>query len=230
MLKRKVTFFFILVIFIISCSDKNIKIEQNIKKIPEIKIQKTVKNGSVTGSWPDGSIKYTGKVKNFKKNGNWTYYYEDGKTIQLSGQYKNDLKTGNWNEYQKNGKKKIRIRYIKDKVKEKRIYHESGTPKFHINYRNGVKNGKYMEYDNEGKCIDIAWFKDDKRNGQTNLWYINGNKKAIGNYKEGKKDGKWKLYSQHGVIQSEGYYKNGEKTGLWKFFNERGKKIEEKKF
>jgi antitoxin component YwqK of YwqJK toxin-antitoxin module len=67
-----------------------------------------------------------GEMKNGKRNGSWTCYYDDGK-IQTEGIYTEDLKQGLWKMYHTNGKLAGEGAFEKDHEKGKwKFYDEEG--------------------------------------------------------------------------------------------------------
>lgn len=138
-------------------------------------------------------IKEVGKYKNFKKDGLWTIYYENG-------------------SYEE--------RYYKDGILEKEItrYNSTGASIQKVAIIDGKKEGKCLEYDLNGNLISECFYVDDKLEG-TFRRISKGRVFLEENYKNGILDGKFTLSSNEGRIIVEGFYKDGKKDGEWIYNN-----------
>ena len=56
------------------------------------------------------NVKYEVEVNGGIKNGEFTWYYENGE-VRLKGKYKNDFQTGTWKYYDLNGNLKDRKKF-----------------------------------------------------------------------------------------------------------------------
>ena len=138
-------------------------------------------------------IKETGKYKNFKRDGLWTIYYEDG-------------------SYEE--------RYYKDGTLDKEIikYNINGVIIKKITVIDGKKEGKCIEYDSNGNIVFECFYKDDELDG-TFKRYSNNKVILEENYKNGILDGKFTLFSNSGKIIIDGFYKDGKREGEWSYNN-----------
>jgi len=216
------------IIFLFSCASGNTRDIVKIESDQKIE----VKNGTEKLYWEDNSLKAKGMVKNFKRHGNWTYFYKgsDGKSKMFRGKYIHGKKQGYWTEYDLTGKVISRTNYSNNVLNgAKLIFYNSGIAMEQTSYRNGIKNGKAQQYYEDGKPREICYYSNDKKHGQTNLYHPNGKWKAIGKYKMGEKSGLWRHYSTKGKLEAEGFYKKNRKTGNWTYYDEKGRKINSEK-
>jgi|GEM_PF-1749712 len=150
-------------------------------------------NRSATEYDKASGIKEVGKYKNFKRDGLWTIYYEDG-------------------SYEE--------RYYKDGTLEKEIikYNINGVIIKKITVIDGKKEGKCIEYDSNGNIVFECFYKDDELDG---IFKRYSNNKVIleENYKNGILDGKFTLFSNSGKIIIDGFYKDGKREGEWSYNN-----------
>ena len=158
-----------------------------------------------------------------KRNGNFIFYYENGK-LKLTGKYVDDLLDSTVNAYWENGN----MKYI----------HE---------YAMGVRVGKTITYYNNGNLEQEVALKNEKPHGLMLTYYEAGNIRLKSNYNEGVRDGQYLRYHLTGLVAEESYYKNGfqdsvarywdnvfgsimkeeyfkmgKKEGVWLTFNEAG--------
>ena len=138
-------------------------------------------------------IKEVGKYKNFKRDGLWTIYYEDG-------------------SYEE--------RYYKYGTLDREIikYNINGVIIKKITVIDGKKEGKCIEYDSNGNIVFECFYKDDELDG-TFKRYSNNKVILEENYKNGILDGKFTLFSNSGKIIIDGFYKDGKREGEWSYNN-----------
>ncbi len=134
-----------------------------------------------------------GKYKNFKRDGLWVIYYEDGSYEEKN--YKNGVLD-----------------------KEITRYNSTEIGKEKVSIIDGKKEGKYLEYDFFGNLIAEGFYKNDKLEGTFKRY--NDNKVFLEeNYKNGILDGKFRVFSDNGKIIIDGLYKEGKREGEWIYNN-----------
>ena len=100
-------------------------------------------NGVMTGEAEifhetTGKLEGKGTLKAGEKDGKWTYYYDDGITVEEIGHYVNGVQEGEWKSYHKNGKQKAQSTFIKGKREGKRLlFDEKGNLEKTEMYKNG---------------------------------------------------------------------------------------------
>lgn len=157
-----------------------------------------------------------GNYKNGKQDGEWVYYYPNGK-IKGKGTFLN----GNENEIgssgvPRNGRKGIWM-----------FYFENGNKESEGNFENGKRDGKYISYFTTGKINSEELFANDKNEGLRIVNHENGNPKFKGNYTSGKENGLFVFYNSEGIKINESNYIDGEKNGKEVLFDKTGNKIQE---
>jgi TonB family protein len=156
----------------------------------------TKKRGKVTTYHPNGERQSSGKVKNYKKQGVWNYYDDQGR-LQETTTYKNDVKQG------------LHIFF----------YSDDGEKAEEGNYLNGEKSGLWMEWYPGGKILSKVNYSGhgDEIVGLEQIWYENGKLKSQSNYENGKMVYDWQWY-ENGRPHEMKYYENGLPDGTWKTY------------
>lgn len=140
-------------------------------------IVKTFSEKSDTASvkfYNKSRVKTEGKMVGRKREGKWTYYFADGKTIFSEENYKDGKLEGLLKNYYINGKVTEATEY-KDGVKHgtSKIYTDEGILIEDVNYENGVLEGEGKYYDLKGVIKEKGKYKDGKRFGKWEF-YIDG--------------------------------------------------------
>ncbi len=81
--------------------------------------------------------------------------------------------------------------------------------KIKLEGKDTIKIGHWLETVN-GKDIQIAWYKNGKKNGKVITFYNNGEMSII-NYKNGEKNGVSKFYRTDRIIYKKEFYEKGTK-------------------
>jgi antitoxin component YwqK of YwqJK toxin-antitoxin module len=58
-------------------------------------------------------------------------------------------------------------------------------------------------------------YKAGTLDGETIVYYSNGNISEMGAYVNGKENGAWKYYYTDGLLKQKGFFKDGIKSGPW---------------
>ena len=166
--------------------------------------------------WANGNKATEGykTKKDALKTGKWTYYYNDGKSIERQGEY-NDKgwKIGVWQWFYKNGKLKKQETFTGNG--ENKAYYDNGQLYYSCQVIDGKKEGEYKEYHKSGNIKLQATYKDDEFEGLATWWYDNGYKDMCGTISHGKKNGKWEyFYMDNGKKESEGSYINDKENRI----------------
>ncbi len=101
------------------------------------------------------------------------------------------------------------------------------------NYLNGTINGEAIEYFQKGntrKMSGITNYMDDKKNGKSVSYYLNGKMRMVGQYHDDMMDGKWVYYNDNGKVSHEGSFDKGKNKGTWKYYFGSGKLKETKTY
>ncbi|NCO55450.1 MAG: hypothetical protein COS14_13080 [Bacteroidetes bacterium CG02_land_8_20_14_3_00_31_25] len=94
--------------------------------------------------YSNGKKKIEGEVKNGKRSGKWTYWFENG-NIWSEGSFINGLSDGQFN-----------------------IFNEDGSKYMQSNYKNGVPDGCWTFFNNNIKKKEV-YFKDGKSIKEVNF-------------------------------------------------------------
>ncbi len=103
-----------------------------------------------------------------KHHGQWIYYYDRGNGIvQSRGKFLNGVPTGRWELYHLDGSVEAKIRYHKNKARERR-YHPDGTPdkkgwsKLILDDPEEIRyywDGRWKMYNDKGKIERVLLFR-----------------------------------------------------------------------
>jgi len=160
--------------------------------------------------YESGQYKSKGNVKKGTKDGNWTWWKENGfKELGRNyniGELIGEIEYSYWN----NGQIMYEAEYKNDKQDGKSTWwHENGQKSSEENHKNGLRHGKWISWYENGVKEAESLNKDGELNGKVTGWHNNGQKSVVGNWKDSKKDGKWTHWNENGQIESERTWQNG---------------------
>jgi len=145
-----------------------------------------------------------GLMKEGKKDGKWTDWYENGQK-SFEQTYKDGELDGLYTAWYKNGQKR-----------------EEET------YKDGENDGlSTVWYKNGQKWSETTYDFWKRPNGFITRWYENGQKREEETYKNNKFDGLWTKWYENGQKMEEKTYKDGERDGLWTSWYRNGQKQQE---
>ena len=182
-------------------------------------------NGREEGDWiyyyANGKKLAKGKFSKGKKTGKWIYYYTNGK-IQQTGSYTGGKLTGLWYWYYKNGKLLREEYYIYGQLDGEAIeYSVLETVISKGSYIEGYKEGEWIYIVGDQK--HIGKYVMDLKDGEWKSYYIDEDKLSFkGRYIQGNQDGKHVYYYPNGQIKEERYYSEGLKEKAWSKYDEYG--------
>lgn len=121
-----------ILLFVIACNGEK-KEADNQARTPQ--------KEDIVVRYPNGVVKFEGRMLNGKRDGKWTYYYESG--IKWSeGIFKKGERTGSSIVYYESGKKKLEGRYEKNnRVGKWKVWEEDGSLA-HIVNMDSLLNGQ----------------------------------------------------------------------------------------
>lgn len=121
------------------------------------------------------------KIKNGKKHGKQTLFYNNGEVQRISN-FKNGLLNGKVEYYSQGKRALIRLEHYKAFPKEVisklhgvyKSFDFRGNLSELTNYRNGTKNGKYELYHNNGKLREKGTYEDNLNIGKKRTYTADG--------------------------------------------------------
>jgi antitoxin component YwqK of YwqJK toxin-antitoxin module len=161
---NRLFFYFLLTVFIVSCSDKF-----------------DGKNGTKTVYFPNSTIvKQVVHYKEGKREGELKEYYRNGnlKTRQF---YKNDTLNDSSFSYFENGKMST-MQFLKNHKKEGtwKAFNEQGQLFVEVNYKNDELDGYSKKYTYRSlKLIEQLHYKNGHKDGKQEVYYPNGKLKSL---------------------------------------------------
>ena len=113
----------------------------------------------VEESYPDGSPKrvciYRGNGDDRQLMRETTYY--PGKKVKMDGNYKNNQRDGQWTYWYENGTKWSEGFFRDGKNEGRRLtYFENGRIRYEAYYNNGNRVGKWKFYDVKGRLLQVV--------------------------------------------------------------------------
>jgi antitoxin component YwqK of YwqJK toxin-antitoxin module len=124
--------------------------------------------------------------KNEKPHGLWSFYFEDGKTVQQKYSYMDGKLHGNRYAY-----------YPSGKIKKEEIL------KFNL------LAGPVKSYFENGKPEEVGEYRSNRKHGLFTTYFSTGQIREQGQYVGDKKQGEWKEYDEQGNLLRTTIFKAG---------------------
>ncbi|WP_279119491.1 toxin-antitoxin system YwqK family antitoxin [Fusobacterium varium] len=240
-MKKKLILLILIMINLISCREKIVKIDEIEEKIEVTKTSEGVIDrilykkgedkpftGKIVKDFENDDISFEINVKNGKKDGvSISYYYP--KRIKIKEIYKNGKLDGNRRVYYMSGKIKSEEIYENGTpINEAKYYYEDEQVKKIVDYKNKIIK---MYYRDGALYRKVKFLGNSEWNyeGEAKLYFQTGEILGIEEFKNGTLDGKSVYYYKNGNIHQKGYYKNGGREGEYIIYYENGN-MEEKTF
>jgi antitoxin component YwqK of YwqJK toxin-antitoxin module len=190
-------------------------------------INRTDVSGKKQGVWEkvdkDGHKLYDGQFRDGVPNGEFRYYYADGKLKAISV-LSDDGKTARTISYALNGRKIAEGNFRNEKKDSLWKYYSDfdGVLLSIENYTLGVKNGVSKTYYPNGNLIELINYREGRKEGEWVQYFEDGKPKFRGAYAGDEKEGPFTAYYSGGKISFSGAYKAGHMDGIWTFYDENG--------
>ncbi len=182
-----------------------------------------IKEGECTFYYENGKVSSISNFIHNKMNGLSTNYYLNGK-ISSVGTVKNDSNDGVWHWYYESGNLNGRTTFSNNKVNGLlEIFYENGKLKSKGTKINGLLDGQSVNYYENGNVELIQNFINDNLHGKYEKYYETGNLKVKGLYENNNQIGIWEYFYENGKLEAKG--KNNEKglkQGIWNYYDENG--------
>lgn len=204
------------------------------------------------GQWfyinSNGSILSRGFYQNYKPEGKWEFFNEEGwlekvvhfKEGKLHGDYfyyssdgvvtahttyKDGLLVDTGKYYYPCGALD-RVTAFKDQEKHglEVAYHFNGRERYRRTYNAGMIVDTVREWHDNGQLSEVAFYDSSENyHGPFVAYHANGKLYLKGTYKAGKKVGNWLQYSDNGqLVYNVNYNESGQKHGKWLQFSVNG--------
>lgn len=186
-----------------------------------------------------------------RKQGEWTKYHDNGKSVRYKGQFKDDLPYGKFIYYYETGEVQTILEYQTEGYATSKTYFTNGSLMAKGEYINQLKDGVWWYFSIDKMVIAKETYEHGKLNGISYKFFpteIGAQPRVLEeiNYVDGSAQGEWKQYYKDGKVQVKGHYKDGEqqgeciwytpagkgevigyfkeglKTGMWRFLDEDG--------
>jgi antitoxin component YwqK of YwqJK toxin-antitoxin module len=165
-----------------------------------------------------------------KRNGTFTYYYNNTPTLKAIVNYDYNVANGVWQQWYDNGQKKDSGRYYYNKLVARwKYWHRNGVLETNSKYADSFATPKGVTsgLSKEEKPTAIAfyinnYFADYIKVGMWQTYYDNNNLKDSTLYIEGLEEGLVKQWYANGNVESKGFFTNGKRQGEWSFYYENG--------
>lgn len=165
-----------------------------------------------------------GKTEMGLKEGEWLFYYPDGK-LMAQENYKNGMLHGTCLAFFPNGQLASKEWWQEDLQEDSAWYfHPNGKLQRKGRYEAGVYQGLWLTFFFNGVLQQACMYLDGLPNGICKNWYDNGRLEEEGRYLDGKKQGQFIFYFREKELPRViGEYWNDKETGWWITLNKRGK-------
>ena len=155
----------------------------------------------------DGTRELEVNMKNGKKEGKMTRWFNDGHKVEYEANYKNDLLDGAEILYDRKGFKTMETHYKEGKKHGYYAsWHNRDALKEEGHFWNDWYDGEWHYYDFRGFPVGEAFF--EKGSGEQIAYDTYGHLMQITSYKENKKNGKEILFSPQGDTLSITVFEN----------------------
>lgn len=172
---------FVLVLVLIFCTDVYAQ-------------QITKKRGTVKVYYPSGKLQSRGKVKNYKRVGEWKYYGEDGYLLRTVN-FVNDTVHGKYTEFHPNGKPSSQGNYcMNEKCGNWQAWDAVGAIISDENFVHAQFYGIQRYWYSTGTLRDSIIY-DGNGLAYRKQWHPSGLVRAIESYENGLAEGRWLTYS-----------------------------------
>lgn len=157
-----------------------------------------------------------------RKQGYWKKYSKD--TLKYEGQFKDDIPQGEFKYYFFDGKVKAQTIYSDNgKVAKTIMYHPNGKKNGEGMYVDKKKDGLWIYFGTNGVKISEENYKMGVKTGVWKYYYDDGRINRIENFKNNVKDGEWMEFYQDSVVKTKGVYSNDKLNGVVQCFGLTGK-------
>lgn len=185
---------------------------------------------------------------NDKRQGYWVKYHSEGGKKKSEGYFKDGFQRGTFKHYYPDGSIQTILKHrAKSDTSDAVYFHTNGKKMGEGIYVKGLKEGLWLFYDDREILSSGEMYSSGKKNGASNVFYLNnklaksenfvndtlagaykeyfdnGKVKEEGVYKKGSKHGEVKMYYPNGVSKTIGNYALGKRHGKWVYFDEDGK-------
>jgi antitoxin component YwqK of YwqJK toxin-antitoxin module len=169
-----------------------------------------IPDGEFRYYYPDGKLKTLSMISNFGKKAITLSFYPNG-TKMAEGNYVNEKKDSLWRFYSDiNGLKVSEEFYLEGKINGKAtVFFQDGSVSEVKNYRHGILDGLWEQYFNDGKLKLKASYLAGEKQGAYKTFYITGQLNLSGQYQNGHQDGTWTYLNEDGSLIKKEIYRNG---------------------
>lgn len=163
-----------------------------------------------------------------RKQGVWKKPYQTSTAFQYIGQFKDDKPIGEFTYYYESGKTKAVMNFGDDgKTCYAKMYHETGYLMAKGKYINQEKDSTWTQYDDRGIISYQEEYKNGKLDGQRVVYYEpqNGQYRVMeySYWRNGILHGEFKKFHPNTKLAEEGKYLDGNKNGEIKHYHPNGK-------
>lgn len=165
---------------------------------------------------------------NGKKQGKWTKYFDNGKTVRYTGQFKDDKPYGKFVYYYESGEVQTVLEYQEDGSALAKTYFTHGSLMAKGTFIDQKKDGVWWYFSADKLLISKENYKMGKLDGKSYKFFPTemGAQPVIleeVNYVDGLAQGEWKRFYKDGKIQVKGKYLNGLQNGECIWYTTSGK-------
>jgi len=194
-------------------------VNSNFQKEMEVFLFNNNWDGSIIFLYEDNQKYGSGQYKNGKRNGRWSWWYENGRNKEII-YWESGKKVGSYKKWYENGKLASKIYYDDDKKNGfASAWYINGVKKYEGIYRQGLMDGRWIYWDQNNRIQNEENYEYGLKSGISISFYNNGQKKEQSNWLDGEKHGSWNYWSQDGDLLFYCNYKKSKKYGTGRVKN-----------
>jgi len=159
--------------------------------------ESTVRHGGFT-QWNDPPGKAEGEYKNGRRQGTWTWRWQDGR-VRETREYVDGKLNGITASFFADGKHEVLERYA-----------------------DGRPDGTWSSWHPNGQRASVEHYENGVLQGDATCWYANGQVRVERSFDHGEPAGRMTAYHENGQKAEEGRFEGGRETGVWTSWDERG--------
>jgi antitoxin component YwqK of YwqJK toxin-antitoxin module len=182
-----------------------------------------LKQGWWKKSYPNGKLMYKGYFKDNKPVGEMCRYFDTG-ALKAILNYEGKSEYAHAQLYYADGQIAAEGWYylsLKDSTWLYYSYYDK-TLTASETYSKGIRHGTMIHYYNNGNISEKLVWKNDRKNGRWEQYFISNSPKLQGTFINNSLEGDFTVYYENGKTHVKGSYLNNQRNGTWTFYNDNG--------
>jgi antitoxin component YwqK of YwqJK toxin-antitoxin module len=188
-------------------------------------------NGVMTGSWPNGNLRFEGTWRNGAASGVRRRYWPNGKLKEERNYNDNGQLSGSFSSFHSTGSRNVEAYYKDGRAEgESTIWYPEGGKEVETVYSGGNMNGRRTEWHIGGGKRFEGLYLDGKRVGRFLWYYTSGEDSAAVDYDDAGQELQETNWFRDGTIAADIPMKDGKIAGYAKWFRPDGTRLKEEQW